>query len=53
MPHHTMYLGMHPVSWFILLVNVAVTIIEWQFLVSQFLKVSKPAPEESKPAEKA
>lgn len=50
---HTLYFGMHPVSWFILLVNVAVTVVEWKFLVSQFIKLAKPAPEESKPAEKA
>ncbi|TWW72622.1 hypothetical protein D4764_15G0000160 [Takifugu flavidus] len=38
---HEFYWGMHPVSWFILFANVAITIIEWQFLVSQFVKLSK------------
>lgn len=41
---HVFYYGLHPVSWFILFANVAIALIEWQFLVSQFIKVSK-APE--------
>lgn len=46
---HTFYWGMHPVSWFILFANVAITIIEWQFLVSQFIKLSKKEEKESNP----
>lgn len=34
------YYGLHPVSWFILLANLAVTIFEWQFLISQFRQLS-------------
>lgn len=35
------YWGLHPVSWFILFANVTITIIEWQFLISQFVQLSK------------
>lgn len=50
-PHkmtHDFYYGLHPVSWFILFANVAIALIEWQFLVSQFIKVSKAPEKESK-----
>lgn len=45
---HVFYCGLHPVSWFILFANVAITLIEWQFLVSQFIKVTKAQENESK-----
>lgn len=37
---HVFYWGMHPVSWFILVANIAVTAIEWKFLASQFYKLN-------------
>lgn len=46
---HTFYYGMHPVSWFILFANITFTIIEWQFLISQFIKLSKKEDKESDP----
>lgn len=44
---HVFYYGLHPVSWFILFANVGITIMEWQFLISQFLKLSKREESES------
>lgn len=44
---HVFYWGMHPVSWFILFANVAITLIEWQFLISQFVQLSKQEEKES------
>lgn len=37
---HTFYYGLHPVSWFILFANVAITILEWQFLFSRFFQIN-------------
>lgn len=44
---HVFYWGMHPVSWFILFANVTITIIEWQFLISRFVQLSKQEEKES------
>lgn len=33
---HIFYFGLHPVSWFIIFMNVGITIFEWRFLVSRF-----------------
>lgn len=38
---HVFYYGMHPVSWFILFANVAITLIEWKFLITQYIHLSK------------
>lgn len=47
---HVFYYGLHPVSWFILIANVAVTTIEWQFLIRQFYKLSTGKEEPTAPA---
>lgn len=47
---HVFYYGLHPVSWFIIFASIAITIIEWQFLVSQFCKVPEP-PKDNKSQE--
>lgn len=44
---HVFYFGLHPVSWFILFANVAVAILEWQFIISRFIKLSKPQENEN------
>lgn len=43
---HVFYYGLHPVSWFILLANIAVTVYEWQFLITQYIKLSKTKKED-------
>lgn len=43
----TFYYGLHPISWFILIANVVITVVEWQFLVSQFIKLQKEENERS------
>lgn len=45
---HNFYWGLHPVSWFILFANVAIAIIEWQFLITQFMRTQKVSEDESK-----
>lgn len=46
---HVFYYGLHPVSWFILFANVAITLIEWKFLITQYIKLSKqPKIDEAK-----
>ena len=32
---HTFYWGMHPVSWFILIVNVSLGVFEWSYIIYQ------------------
>lgn len=49
MTHHVFYYGMHPVSWFILFANVSFAIIEWAFVISQFIKLNAQGESESKP----
>lgn len=38
---HVFYYGMHPVSWFILFASLAVTVMEWKFLITQYIHLSK------------
>ena len=37
---HTFYWGFHPVSWFILIVNVSLGIFEWSYIIyNRFFRV--------------
>lgn len=44
---HVFYYGLHPVSWFILFANVAIAIVEWHFIISRFIKLSRPQENEN------
>lgn len=42
---HVFYYGLHPVSWFILIANVAITLMEWKFLITRFSQLSREPKE--------
>lgn len=45
---HTFYYGLHPVSWFILIFNVGVTLIEWHWLFFQYKFLQEHPSEETR-----
>lgn len=45
---HVFYWGLHPVSWFILIMNVAIGIMEWKFVASRMAQINTNE-EEPKP----
>ncbi|CAL8345514.1 unnamed protein product [Merluccius merluccius] len=45
---HTFYFGIHPLSWFILITNVTIGVLEWYYILSRkFCKPKEKKEEES------
>ena len=46
---HTFYWGIHPVSWFILIVNVSLGVFEWTYIIyNMCFRTKQVADEEEK-----